>query len=53
VEAVQKFMCLDLDSTKEMLFGMLDLNKDKQVCDTDAFQFIKLLNDPKVYQVVW
>ena len=49
---VQKFIALDEYTIKEIMFGILDFNKDKKVCETDLFNSIKLIDNPKMYKLM-
>ena len=40
---VEKFINFDPDSCKEFLFAIFDLNNDKQLCETDMFNVMKLM----------
>ena len=35
-----KFISIDLNACQEILFNILDVNKDKKVCEIDLFYFI-------------
>ena len=51
-DIVQKFIALDEYTIKEIMFGILDFNKDKKVCETDLFNSIKLIDNPKMYKLM-
>ena len=38
-----KFISMDMKGIKEMFMTMLDLNKDKKVCETDLFKTLQLI----------
>ena len=40
VQAVQKFISMDLKQIKECYFTILDLNNDRRICETDLFRIL-------------
>ena len=43
---------MDLLHTKELLFNILDINKDKRICETDLFQMIKAIKNEKLQKIL-
>jgi Ca2+-binding EF-hand superfamily protein len=41
IQYLVKFLTLSPESCKEILFNLLDINKDKRICETDLFMSIK------------
>jgi len=48
-----KFLSLSADSCKEILFQMLDINKDKRICETDLFMSIKNLKTVEAQNLMY
>ena len=42
-EHVQKLLSADMDTMKDILFRLLDLNRDNRVCETDMFNVVHML----------
>jgi hypothetical protein len=47
-----KFLSFDIETCKEIFFIHCDLNKDKQICETDLFRVIKSLKSHETNQMI-
>lgn len=53
IQYLIKFLSLTPDQCKEILFQILDLNKDKRVCETDLFMSIKNLKTVEAQNIMY
>ena len=49
-ELVEKFIeNLDVKLCKSLFFQIIDMNKDKQICETDLFNCFKIIDDNDIH----
>jgi len=48
---ITKFISIDLNASQEILFNILDVNKDKKVCEIDLFYFIQSLKSKETQEI--
>jgi len=51
-DTIQKFISIEEDVCKQIMFEILDHNKDKKICETDLFNCIKSINNTKIYALL-
>jgi hypothetical protein len=51
-EVIMRFIAIDEFMCKEILFNILDINRDKKLCETDLFNAIYIIETTHIYGII-
>jgi len=52
IEFVKKFLNIEKSGIKDLMFSLMDLNKDKYICETDLYNLRIKVEDKHLAQII-